>query len=85
MLIGAVATWARGKPRPLAPEHITSNFESRTLDNRQLQEFLETNLNRKFIKWPVSSEYIFRLTLAALYYHPHVDAAMANPMSTNTK
>ncbi len=85
MLNGAVATGARGKPRPLAPEHITANFASRTPDNRQLQEFLETNLNRKFIEWPVSSEYIFRLTLAALYYHPHLDAARANPMSPNTK
>ena len=55
MLIAAMAACVRFEPRPLSPEQITSNFESRTLDNPNLKEFFETNLNRKFFNWPASS------------------------------
>ena len=55
MLIAAVTAGVRFEPRPLSPEQFTSNFESRTLDNPKLKEFLETNLNRKFVNWPASS------------------------------
>jgi hypothetical protein len=48
MLIAVVAACARFAPRPLLLEQITSNFESRTIDNPKLKEFLETNLNRIF-------------------------------------
>ncbi len=69
MLSAAVAGGVRFEPRPLSPEQIPSNFESRTLDNPKLKGFLETNLNRKFFHWPASSWNFFMLTLAALYYH----------------
>ena len=85
MLIAAVAACVRFEPRPLAPEQITSNFESRTIDNPRLEEFLETNLNRKFFNWPASSREFSRLTLAARYYHPELEVARAKPISTNTE
>jgi hypothetical protein len=47
-LIAAVAAGVRFGPRPLPPEQITSNGESRTPDNPKRKEFFETNLNRKF-------------------------------------
>ena len=85
MLIAAVAAWARFEPRPLSPEQIISNFESRTIDNPKLKEFLETNLNPKFANWSASSWDFSRLTLAALYYHPKLDVARAQYISINTK
>ena len=50
-----MAACVRFEPRPLSPEQITSNFESRTLDNPKLKEFREHNLKRKFFNWPASS------------------------------
>ena len=66
MLIAAVAAGVRFEPRPLSPEQITPNFESRTIENPKLTEFLETNLNPKFVNWPASSGDFSRLTLAAV-------------------
>jgi hypothetical protein len=40
------------EPRPLSPEQITSNFESRTRDNPKLKEVLETDLNVSFLIGP---------------------------------
>ena len=65
-LIAAVAACVRFESRPLSPEQITSNFESRTIDNPKPKEFLETNLNRKFFNWPASSWDFSMQTLAAL-------------------
>jgi cobalt-zinc-cadmium efflux system outer membrane protein len=85
MLFAVVAAGARIESRPLSPEHIISNFESRTIDNPKLKEFLETNLNRKFFNWSAPSWDFSMLTLVALYYHPELDVARAKHISTNTK
>jgi cobalt-zinc-cadmium efflux system outer membrane protein len=85
MLFAVVAAGARIESRPLSPEHIISNFESRTIDNPKLKEFLETNLNRKFFNWPVSSWDFSLLTPAARYYHPELDVAGVKHISSNTK
>ena len=82
MLIGPVAACIRFEPRPLLPEQITSKCESRKIGNPKRKEFLETNLNRKFINWPVSSGDFSMLTLAALYYDPELDVARVKHMST---
>ena len=85
MLIDAVAAGVRFEPRPLSTEQITSNFESRTMDDPKLKEFLETNLNRKFINWPASSWDFSMLTIAARYYNAELDMARAKHISINTK
>ena len=85
MLIAAVAACVRFEPRPLSPEQITFNFESRTLDNPKLKEFLETNLNRKFLNWPASCYDFSLLTPAALHYHLKLDVAGVKHISTNIK
>ena len=85
MLIAAVAACVRFEPRPQSPEQITSNFESRTIDNPKLKESLATNLNRKFFNWPASSGDFSMLTLAALYYHAELDVARAKHISIKTK
>jgi hypothetical protein len=85
MLIAAVAACVRFEPRPLSPEQITSNFESRKLNNPKLKEFLETNLNRKFFNWPASSWDFSMLTLAPLLYHPELVEARAKHININRK
>jgi hypothetical protein len=52
MLIAALPACIRFELRPLSREQITSNFESRRLDNPKLKRFLETKQNRKFFNWP---------------------------------
>jgi hypothetical protein len=47
-----IAACVRFKLWPLSPEQITSNFESRTIDNPKLKEFHETNLNGNFLIGP---------------------------------
>jgi hypothetical protein len=85
MLIAAVAAGVRFEPRPLSPEQITSNFESRTIDNPKLKEFLETILKREFFNWPASSWDFSMLTQATLYCHAELDVARAKSISINTK
>jgi hypothetical protein len=85
MFIAAVAAYSRFEPRLLSPEHITSNFESRTKDNPKLKEFLETNLNHKFFNWPASSWDFSMLTLTVLYYHPELVVARAKHIGTSIK
>ena len=83
--IAAAGACVRFEPGPLPPEHITSNFESRTPDNPKLKEFLETNRNRKFFDRPASPGDFFRLTPAALNYHPELDVPGAKHIITDTK
>jgi hypothetical protein len=64
---------------------ITSNFESRMVDDPKLKEFLETNLNRKSFNWPTSSDDFSMLTLAVLYYHPKMDVARTKHIGIKTK
>ena len=83
--MAAVVACVRFEPRPLSPGQIISNFESLTIDNLTLEEFLETNLNRKFFNWPASSWDFSRLILAALFYDPELDVDRVKHISTNTK
>ena len=80
-----IAACVRFELRPLSPEQITSNCESRTIDNPKLKEFHETNLNGKFFNWPASSWDFSMLTLPPLLYHPELDVARAKHINTNTK
>jgi cobalt-zinc-cadmium efflux system outer membrane protein len=64
-------------PRSISPAQTTSTFESRTLDNDQLKEFLEQNLHREITPYPPKSWDFNLLALAAFYYHPDLDVARA--------
>lgn len=54
-----------------------ADFESRTLENSELRNFLEKNLRTNFSIWPMKSWDVSALTLAAFYYHPSLDVARA--------
>lgn len=73
MLISAVVAAVRFEPRPLLPEQITSNSESRTLDNPELKEFLETNLNLIFFNSAHIFPGFYRADSGRSVYHPELD------------
>ena len=75
-IIISIAGCAKFQPQPLSPAKTASVLEDRRLDDLKLQEFLETNLNRKIAPWPPRSWDFPMLTLAALYYHPDLDVAL---------
>jgi cobalt-zinc-cadmium efflux system outer membrane protein len=64
-------------PQPISPAQTASTFESRTLENNKLKEFLEKNLHREITPWPPRSLDLTLLTLIAFYYHPDLDVARA--------
>jgi len=73
LLVGCV----HFKPQPLSPAKITSDFAARSLDNPELEEFLERNLNDECPAWPLPSWDLTNLVLAAFFYHPDLDVARA--------
>ena len=54
-----------------------ADFETRTLDNPRLGEFIEASLHRQISPWPPESWDLTTLTLVAYYYHPDLDIARA--------
>ena len=68
---------ARYEARPLSPEQTAEQFEARTLDDPQLREFLQADLKRDLVNWPLREWDFETLTLAALFYHPSLDVARA--------
>ncbi len=64
-------------PKPLVPSETLSRFESRTLDDPGLKEFIERNRPRDLPAWPPAQWDLRLLTLAAFYYHPDLDVARA--------
>jgi cobalt-zinc-cadmium efflux system outer membrane protein len=68
---------ARFHSKPISPAQTALAFESRTLEQTKLKEFLEKNLHREIAPWPPSSWDFTTLTLAAFYYHPDLDVARA--------
>ncbi len=64
-------------PKPMSPVQTASSFESRTLDDANLKEFLVKNLHREIESWPPNLWDFQALTLVAFYYHPDLDVARA--------
>ena len=52
-------------------------FESRSLENAELQKFISANLHRDIEPWPLQQWDLSTLTLAAYYYNPELDIARA--------
>jgi len=68
---------ARFEPKPLSPHETARQLESQTLSNTQFKTFLERNLHKETIEWPVRTWDFEMLTLAAFYYNPNLDVARA--------
>jgi outer membrane protein TolC len=69
--------------QPISSSKTAENFDSRTLNNPELREFLERNLRTNFSTWPPRSWDFSKLILAAFYYHPSLDVARAQWMSSD--
>lgn len=66
------------QPKPLAPDQTAAAFESRSLGDSGLKEFLRRNLKQDVMPWPPQSWDLTMLTLVAFYYHPEMDVARAD-------
>jgi outer membrane protein TolC len=77
LLLGGLAGCARFESKPISPAQTAADFESRSLNDPGLKQFLEKNLQRELTPWPLAKWDFPTLTLAALYYHPSMDVARA--------
>lgn len=66
------------QPKPLAPDQTAAAFESRSLGDPGLKEFLRQNLKHEVMPWPPQSWDLNMLTLVVFYYHPDMDVARAD-------
>jgi len=67
----------RFEAHPLAPEKTAAQLEARRLDAAGLRTFMEQNLGRKLVTWPLPEWDLTNLTIAAFYYHPSLEVARA--------
>jgi outer membrane protein TolC len=65
------------EPQPLSPADTIASYESRTVDNPDLQAFIQKNIQHELPAWPLPQWDFDLLTLIALYYHPDLDVARA--------
>jgi len=63
--------------QPLSSARIAADFDTRSLNNPELREFLEKNLKPESFAWPLPSWDLTNLVLAAFFYHPDLDVARA--------
>ena len=68
---------ARFHDQPLSAEKSRADLEARTLADRRLKSFLETNLRTQSASWPLPSWNFTNLSRAAFYFHPDLDVARA--------
>ena len=64
-------------PQPISPIATFARYESRTLDDPELNAFIRKNTLHQIAGWPLVQWDFDQLTLAALYYHPDLDLARA--------
>lgn len=62
---------------PIEPSANLQHFETRALSDAGLRKYAETTLKDEFPAWPPTAWDLRTLTLAALYFHPDMDAARA--------
>lgn len=68
---------AKFQPQPISPAETAAAFESRTLDNPGLKDFLKKNLQLETESGQPHGWNFSMLTLVAFYYHPDLEVARA--------
>jgi outer membrane protein, heavy metal efflux system len=61
----------------VVPAESAFRLQARSLADPELQRYLEANLGRQLTAWPATSWDLRMLSLAALYFHPAMEAARA--------
>jgi outer membrane protein, heavy metal efflux system len=77
LLVLALGGCAHFVPMPIEPSASLHLFEGRTLSDAGLRQYAERTLKGEFPAWPPAAWDLRTLTLAALYFHPDMDAARA--------
>ena len=72
-----IAGCVRFKPQPLSSAQVAMDFDTRSLNNPELKEFLERNLKHEAPAWPLPEWDLTNLVFAAFFYHPDLDVARA--------
>jgi outer membrane protein TolC len=75
MLLGLVAGCVRYEPHPLQPGALETAFRGRSLSDPGLRSFVARNFTNPPFAWPPAAFDLKSLTLAALYFHPDLEAA----------
>jgi cobalt-zinc-cadmium efflux system outer membrane protein len=65
------------QPAPIVPTESALRLESRSLTDPDLRAFIEKNIGHALSPWPQQSWNLETLSLAALYFHPALEAARA--------
>jgi outer membrane protein TolC len=66
------------QPSPIVASATAAQLESRSLGDPGLRSFEEQNLNQPMPSWPPKTWNLRTLSLAAIYFHPALDAARAH-------
>jgi cobalt-zinc-cadmium efflux system outer membrane protein len=65
-------------PKPLSPAQTASQFESRSLDNPELKNYMEKILNQKISIWPLPQWNFRMLALASSFYNQNLEIVKAH-------
>lgn len=74
LVVVLLAGCAHVKPQPLSKTREAPRLDTRALDDPGLRQFVEQNLGHSLQTWPLESWDFPKLTLAALYFHPSLNA-----------
>jgi cobalt-zinc-cadmium efflux system outer membrane protein len=77
LLAGCLYGCATYHPEPLEPAKVAQQFESRSLSDAGLREYLNRNLGLKFSAYPPPKWDLAALTLVGFYYSPDLAVADA--------
>lgn len=73
----ACAPTVHYRPQAIAPAATAAQFESRTLADPGLKQFMERNLGHALAGWPLETWDLNELALAAYYFNPQMQVARA--------
>ncbi|HET9113120.1 MAG TPA: TolC family protein [Burkholderiales bacterium] len=75
LFVALLAGCASYHDRPLDLSGTAQTYQSRTLDNPQLEQYIDVHSGQKSMTWPLRTWDLNHLTLAAYYYSPDLDVA----------
>ena len=75
--LAACAPAVHYRPQAIAPAVTAAQFESRTLSDPGLKQFMERNLGHPIRTWPLETWDLNELALAAYYFNPQMQVARA--------
>jgi outer membrane protein TolC len=77
VMTGLLAGCATYHPKPLSPAATAGRFQTRTLADPGLKQFVERYAPQSATAWPPATWDLNSLTLAAFYFHPSLEVARA--------